>query len=100
MSDKFIIVIGTLAAFASMGSFVPQAWRIVKTRDTGSLSASTYFLTVLAFALWCGYGFLLGAWPLVASNAVCLVLSTFIFVMTLLPQSAKDKVADAAGASD
>jgi MtN3 and saliva related transmembrane protein len=87
------LVIGSLAALASMVSFSPQAWRIIKTRDTEGISAAAYSITVAAFALWVIYGVIIGQWPLVVSNAVCLVLSGFILVMTLLPQRAKDEVA-------
>lgn len=84
---------GSLAAMASMVSFSPQAWRIIKSRRTDGLSAATYSITVAAFALWVGYGAMLGQWPLVVSNGACLLLSGFILVMTLLPQPQKDEVA-------
>jgi MtN3 and saliva related transmembrane protein len=77
-----------------MVSFSPQAWRIIKSRDTSGLSAASYSITVAAFALWVAYGVAEGRWPLIVSNAVCLVLSGFILAMTLLPQRAKDKVAE------
>jgi len=95
-----IVTIGTLAAICSMGSFVPQAWRIIRTRDTKSISPGAYLLTVLAFAFWTVYGLMLDAWPLVASNAFNLLLSTFILVMTILPQRAKDAVADTIAPDD
>ncbi len=48
-----------------------------------------YAITVTAFALWCAYGVMLGQWPLIASNSICLLLSGFILVMNLLPCRAK-----------
>ncbi|MDH7796244.1 MULTISPECIES: SemiSWEET family transporter [unclassified Beijerinckia] len=89
-----IVGIGTFAAICSMASFVPQAWRIIRTRDTESISPGAYLLTVLAFALWTAYGLLLGAWPLIVSNGFNLLLSAFILVMTILPRRAKNAVAD------
>lgn len=88
-------VIGAIAAFCSMVSFTPQAWKIIRTRETKDISAGMYSLTVSAFAFWCLYGALLGQWPLIVSNGVCLALSAFILAMTLLPQGKKDAVADA-----
>ncbi|KRE11712.1 hypothetical protein ASE66_24695 [Bosea sp. Root483D1] len=38
ISVNWIAVAGTLAAACSMISFIPQAWRIVKSRDTSSIS--------------------------------------------------------------
>jgi MtN3 and saliva related transmembrane protein len=78
-----------------MVSFTPQAWKIIRTRETRDISASMYSLTVSAFAFWCLYGALLREWPLIVSNGVCLALSGFILAMTLLPQRKKETVADA-----
>jgi MtN3 and saliva related transmembrane protein len=86
-------IIGALAAIASTSSFVPQAIKIVRSRDTRSISTGMYAVTVTGFALWTSYGVLLGAWPLIASNGLSLVLSAFILVMKLLPRPAKEKVA-------
>jgi len=78
-----------------MVSFTPQAWKIIRTRETKDISAGMYSLTVSAFAFWCLYGALLREWPLIVSNGVCLALSGFILAMTLLPQRKKEAVADA-----
>ncbi|MDR3527238.1 MAG: SemiSWEET transporter [Rhizomicrobium sp.] len=95
-----VITLGYLAAAASMASFAPQAWKIIRSRETKDISAGMYGLTVAAFALWLAYGVLQRQWPLVLSNGVCLLLSGFILVMTLLPRSQKEKVADALTAAE
>jgi MtN3 and saliva related transmembrane protein len=90
----YVTVIGYLAALASMASFVPQAVKVVRSRETKDISAGIYSLTVAAFALWLAYGILQRQWPLVVSNGVCFVLSSFILAMTLLPQHRKEAVAE------
>jgi MtN3 and saliva related transmembrane protein len=95
VSMSWAVIVGSLAALASMVSFAPQAWRIIKSRRTDGISSAAYSITVAAFALWVLYGALIGEWPLIVSNVVCLVLSAFILVMTLLPQREKDDVAKA-----
>jgi MtN3 and saliva related transmembrane protein len=92
--------LGYLAAMASMASFVPQAWKVIKTSHTKDISVGMYLLTVAAFALWLAFGILQHQWPLVMSNSVCLALSLFILAMTLFPFSAKKKVATALGSPD
>jgi MtN3 and saliva related transmembrane protein len=89
----WVTVLGYLAATASMASFVPQAWKIIRSRQTRGISAGMYVLTVTAFALWLIFGVFERQWPLVVSNGVCFALSAFILVMTLLPKAGKDKVA-------
>ena len=95
-----VTILGYLAAAASMASFAPQAWKIIRSRETKGISAGMYLLTVSAFALWLAYGVVQRQWPLVVSNSVCFALSAFILAMTLLPQAKKDKVADAVSGGD
>lgn len=76
-------MVGAAAAAASVSSFAPQAWKIARTRETKDLSLPMWILEVVGFALWTGYGFLLGKWPLIATNSICLVFSAYILVMKL-----------------
>jgi MtN3 and saliva related transmembrane protein len=49
----------------------------------------------MGFSLWFAYGLLLGEWPLILTNGLCLLLSGFILVMKLLPRHKRNEVADA-----
>jgi len=91
----YVTALGYFAALASMASFIPQAWKIIRSRETKDISAGMYLLTVCAFALWLVYGVLQRQWPLVISNGVCFLLSGFILLMTLLPRAQKNQVAGA-----
>jgi len=93
MTD-YATVVGGIAAVLSTVSFVPQAAKIIRNRDTSSISTGMYAVTVAGFTLWTAYGAMQTAWPLIASNSVCLTLSAFILTMKLLPQRQKEKVAD------
>ena len=88
------LVVGIAASIASIVSFTPQAWKLIKTREAKGLSPATYSITVTGFVLWTIYGVLLGKWPLIATNALCFLLSLFILVMIVLPQRHRDKIAD------
>jgi MtN3 and saliva related transmembrane protein len=88
-------IVGSIAALASTLSFTPQAWKIIKSRRTEDISAGMYSLTVTAFAFWIGYGILLGQWPIIIPNTLCLIMAAFILTMKLLPRSKRNKVADA-----
>ena len=91
--DTSTLIIGALAATTSTGRFAPQAWKIIKTRETKNISTGMYGLTVAAFALWLAYGAMLGQCPLITNN-ICLVLAAFILVMKILPAAGKRAVAD------
>jgi MtN3 and saliva related transmembrane protein len=88
-------LVGAAATLCSVTSFVPQAWKVIRTRDTAGISAKMYGITVVGFALWFSYGLLLGRWPLIITNGICLLLSGFILTMKLLPRRKREEVAEA-----
>ena len=78
-----ITVLGTFGSICSIGSFIPQAYKVAKTGETEALSLKMYILTVTGFSLWLAYGIVSAAWPIVVTNGTCLVLSSYILVMKL-----------------
>jgi MtN3 and saliva related transmembrane protein len=94
MLETVAIAVGACAALCSMTSFTPQAWKVIRTRDTASLSAPMYGLTVIGFALWTAYGALLGQWPIIVPNALRGLLAAFILMMILLPRRSREAVAE------
>ncbi len=78
-----IDLLGYLAAFLTTASFVPQAWKVIRTRETHALSLAMYVMFSSGVALWLAYGILLESWPLIAANCVTLVLTAIILVMKL-----------------
>jgi MtN3 and saliva related transmembrane protein len=78
MSNNLANVLGAGAALCSMSSFPPQLIKIWKERNASSVSIRMFLLTLAGFGLWLSYGFILGAWPLVASNIVCLAFCAAI----------------------
>jgi MtN3 and saliva related transmembrane protein len=95
MHVKAITIVSLFAATLSMVSYVPQAWAIIKSRNTEGVSLKMYLITVLGFVTWLIYGILLGQWAIITQNVICLCLSAFILTMKLLPQPRKEKVANA-----
>lgn len=78
-----VTAVGAAASLLSIASFLPQAWKIWKTRETEGLSTKMWIFNVTAFALWTVYGISLGKWPLIATNSICLVLAAFILTMKI-----------------
>ena len=76
--------IGSLAAFLTTLSFVPQAWLSFKTRDVSGVSLGMYSAFTVGVALWLVYGVLLGSWPMVIANSITLVLALMILGMKLV----------------
>lgn len=93
-----VTLVGSGAALCSMVSFVPQAWKIIRTGEVKDISPYMYAFTVTGFALWVTYGLLRTDWPIIVTNSVCFLLSGFILAMTLMPKSWRRGVKRAAGA--
>jgi MtN3 and saliva related transmembrane protein len=95
-----VTVVSLFAATLSMVSFVPQAWAIIRTRNTNSISLRMYLITVAGFIAWLLYGVLLMQWAIIVQNTICLALSSFILTMKLLPQKEMEIVAEALTPTD
>jgi MtN3 and saliva related transmembrane protein len=76
--DKLTTAIGFLAAMGTTLSFLPQALKIIKTKDTKSISLSMYILFVSGVFLWLIYGVLRQDVPVIIANAVTLILASLI----------------------
>ncbi len=74
-------VLGVGAAVCSMASFAPQLIKIWRERDASAVSVRMYMVTVAAFVLWTAYGVVIGRWPVVGSNAVCLLMSAAVLML-------------------
>lgn len=95
MAIDWITVVGTVGACASVASFTPQAWKIIRARSTEGLSLAMFALTCLAFAAWTTFGVLKGEWTLIVPNAICFVFALFILGMIALPARKTAEVAEA-----
>lgn len=74
---------GTVAAILTTASFVPQALRIVRTRDTRSLSLPMYLVFTAGVGFWLGYGLVLMSWPMIVANGITFMLAATIVFLKL-----------------
>jgi MtN3 and saliva related transmembrane protein len=76
--DNLIRTIGFLAAVGTTASFIPQALKILKTRDTKSISLSMYLMFISGVLLWLVYGILKQDIPMIIANGITLVFAGII----------------------
>ena len=74
---------GAIAATLTTASFIPQALKTIRTRDTGGISLGMYVAFTIGVAFWFGYGLVLHSWPMIVSNAITFVLAMTILVLKL-----------------
>lgn len=78
-----MVYLGYIAAFLTTASFIPQAIKTFKTKDTESISLLMYSMFVLGVAMWLIYGLLIGDMPLVIANVFTFAFSSPILMMKI-----------------
>ena len=76
-----LIVFGYLAAFFTAVSFLPQAIKTVRTRETAGLSLLTYLFLFLGSLSWFIYGLYLTDYPLMITNSLTTVFTGIILYL-------------------
>lgn len=74
---------GTLAAVCTTTSFIPQAVKIIRERQTAGISLAMYSVFTLGIVLWFIYGLLIHSVPVYVSNGATLILSGTILAMKI-----------------
>ena len=76
--DNLTNAIGFLAAIGTTASFIPQALKIFKTRDTQSISLSMYVMFISGVFLWLTYGVIKEDVPMIIANGITLIFAGII----------------------
>ncbi|WP_317193112.1 SemiSWEET family sugar transporter [Pedobacter segetis] len=76
-------LIGLLAAFGTTFSFLPQAIKIIKTKNTEGISLSMYLMFSSGVFLWLLYGYLKSDTPVMLANGITLVLAVIILSLKI-----------------
>ncbi len=75
--------LGAVAATLTTVSFVPQAVKTIRTRETHGISLWMYAIFTVGIAFWFGYGLVLHSWPMIVANAITFALAATILVLKL-----------------
>ena len=76
-----IEALGLVAAFLTTGSFIPQVFRVWRTRDTAAISVGMYVMFSLGTVAWLIYGLAINSLSVVAANAVTFSLSITVLAL-------------------
>jgi MtN3 and saliva related transmembrane protein len=71
-------MMGYTAGALTTLAFVPQVLQIYRTKSVKDVSLAMFLLFTLGVALWLGYGIMTHSFPVVAANAITLILSFVI----------------------
>ncbi|MCB0456819.1 MAG: SemiSWEET transporter [Flavobacteriaceae bacterium] len=76
-------ILGNVAAFLTTVSFLPQAIKTIKSKNTKQLSLPMYVLFVSGVFLWICYGFLNMQLPIIIGNLITFILAGIILLYKL-----------------
>jgi MtN3 and saliva related transmembrane protein len=77
------VALGLLAGGLTTISFVPQVWKIWKTKSVEDVSLKMFAALCVGVALWMVYGFIKNDTAILVTNGVTLLLALAILGMKL-----------------
>lgn len=80
---NFIDILGYLAALGTTSSFVPQAYKVFKTKKTEDLSLGMFLFFTLGTLLWIIYAVIIKSYPVIIANIIVIVLAFYILTMKI-----------------
>jgi len=84
-----LLIFGYFAALFTAVSFLPQAIKTVKTRETAGLSLLTYLFLFLGSLSWFIYGVYLTDYPLMITNSLTTIFTGIILYLILSERNSK-----------
>ena len=76
-------LLASMAAICTTVSFLPQVFKVYRTKHTKDLSLPMYIVFSIGVLLWACYGVATQSWPIIIANSVTLLLSLYILTMKL-----------------
>jgi MtN3 and saliva related transmembrane protein len=83
LAKPIIDLTGFIAAACTTIAFVPQLIRVTRLKSAREISLPTFLLYSIGVFLWLIYGLYTAAMPIIASNAIALLLSLNMLYLKL-----------------
>jgi MtN3 and saliva related transmembrane protein len=80
LNEQLIEILGMTAAVLTTAAFIPQAFKVYRTGDTGSISLTMFIVLNLGLLCWLCYGIILEKFPIIFANGFTMVFAVYILV--------------------
>ena len=70
-----IELIGLLAAVLTTIAFIPQVFKVIKTKSSEGLSLTTYLIFIIGVGLWLIYGLFKSSISMIIGNGITFILA-------------------------
>lgn len=81
-----IQILGLAAALMTTVSNIPQAYKIIKTRETKGISVWSNLVLLIGLLIWVVYGFMRDDWPIIIANCISAVITAIVIFLKLIPK--------------
>ncbi|WP_350293120.1 SemiSWEET transporter [uncultured Croceitalea sp.] len=78
-----IELIGLIAAMLTTGAFVPQVYKVFKSKSTADISLTMYTVLFVGLVLWLIYGIQKDSIAIILANAVTGILVAFVIIFKI-----------------
>jgi MtN3 and saliva related transmembrane protein len=75
---NFVTIMGLIAAACTTTSFIPQAIKTIRTKDTSGISLAMYSLFAFGTLMWLLYGIFSSNIPVSLANGITLIFASII----------------------
>ena len=78
-----ITLLGVFAGLLTSCSFIPQAYKVIKTNRTQDISLPMYSLCTIGVFIWIIYGLMINDLAVLLTNIITFVPTCIILILTL-----------------
>jgi len=78
-----VTLLGLVAGSLTTAAFFPQLVKAWKSHSTKDISLLMYLVICTGILLWLIYGVIIGSLPVIAANAVTLVIASAILILKI-----------------
>ncbi len=80
---SWIELVGHLGAFMTSVTFIPQVYKVWKTRSVNDLSLTMMLIVFASTIVWLTYAIALMLWPVIVANSIVCFLSLLLIYFKL-----------------
>ena len=80
---NWIELVGHLGAFMTSVTFIPQVYKVWKTRSVNDLSLTMMLIVFASTIVWLTYAIALMLWPVIVANSIVCFLSLLLIYFKL-----------------
>jgi MtN3 and saliva related transmembrane protein len=76
-------IMGYIAATLTTSAFIPQAIKVIQTKETEGISLWMYIIFTTGVLFWLIYGLIQNIYPIIIANAITLIFASIILLFKL-----------------